>query len=149
MQSYIIKNTILNWIVILLLRIIYLRKYFPRIQRLYHNLFGIITRPNEYEGLSGASWLFMGAGVTVYLFDEKIAIIALLIMSLSDSAAALIGIKYGATRLFNKSLEGTLAFFITTFMILHFLSPASLILVPIIDKDPCNVLRITSACLND
>ena len=129
------KDMMLKWVIlvsILFPLFDYLRKYLPRIQRLYHNLFGIITRPNEYEGLSGASWVFMGAGVTVYLFNEKIAIIALLIMSLSDSAAALIGIKYGTTRLFNKSLEGTLAFFITTFMILHFLSPASLMLTLIV-----------------
>jgi len=129
------KDMMLKWVIlvsILFPLLDYLRKYFPRIQQLYHNLFGIITRPNEYEGLSGASWVFMGAGVTVYLFNEKIAIIALLIMSLSDSSAALIGIKYGTTRLFNKSLEGTLAFFITTYMILYFLSPASLMLILIV-----------------
>ena len=129
------KAILLPWLLlvsILLPLLDYLRKYFPRLQQIYYNLFGIITRPNEYEGLSGASWVFMGAGVTVYLFNEKVAIIALLIMSLSDSAAALIGIKYGTTRLFNKSLEGTIAFFITTYMILILLSPASLILTLIV-----------------
>ena len=126
------KTILLPWLLlvsILLPLLDYLRKYFPRLQQIYYNLFGIITRPNEYEGLSGASWVFMGAGVTVYLFNEKVAIIALLIMSLSDSAAALIGIKYGTTRLFNKSLEGTLVFFISTYLIIFLLSSASVMLL--------------------
>ena len=126
------KDMMLKWVIlvsILFPLFDYLRKYLPRIQRLYHNLFGIITRPNEYEGLSGASWVFIGAGVTVYLFNEKIAIIALLIMSLSDSAAALIGMKYGQTQLFNKSLEGSIAFFTTTYFIIILLTPASLIVI--------------------
>ena len=79
--------------------------------------------------LSGSSWVFMGAGFTAYLFNEKVAVIALLVMSLSDSSAALIGIKYGTTRLFNKSLEGTLAFLISTYLIIFLLSSASLMLL--------------------
>ena len=105
------------------------RKYIPLLKELYFKLFGIITRPYEHQVLSGASWVFMGAGFTAYLFNEKVAVIALLVMSLSDSAAALIGIKYGTTRLFNKSLEGTLAFFISTYLIIFLLSSASLMLL--------------------
>ena len=104
----------------------YSRKYIPYLKTIYISLFGIITRPYEYQGLSGASWVFMGAGVTTYLFNEEVAVIALLVMSLSDSAAAIIGIKFGNTRLFNKSLEGSLAFFITTYMIIFYLSIASI-----------------------
>ena len=109
----------------------YSRKYIPYLKTIYISLFGIITRPYEYQGLSGASWVFMGAGVTTYLFNEKVAVIALLVMSLSDSAAAIIGIKFGNTRLFNKSLEGSLAFFITTYMIIFSLSIASMLLTSI------------------
>ena len=105
------------------------RKYIPSIKKLYFKLFGIVTRPYEYQVLSGASWVFMGAGLTAYLFNEKVAVIALLVMSLSDSAAALIGIKYGTTRLFNKSLEGTFAFLISSYLIIIILSSASLMLL--------------------
>ena len=105
------------------------RKYIPFLKKLYFKLFGIITRPYEHQMLSGASWVFMGAGVTAYVFNEKVAVIALLVMSLSDSAAALIGLKYGTTRLFNKSLEGTFAFLISTYLIIFLLSSASLMLL--------------------
>ena len=118
------KDAMLPWIlaVAILFPILdWLRKYIPLLKKLYFKLFGIVTRPYEHQVLSGASWVFMGAGLTAYLFNEKVAIIALLIMSLSDSAAALIGIKYGTTRLFNKSLEGTLVFLISTYLIIFFL----------------------------
>ena len=43
-------------------------------------------------------------------------------MSLSDSIAALVGIKFGKTQLFSKSLEGSTAFFITATIIVFSLS---------------------------
>ena len=71
---------------------------------IYYKLFTIVTRPHEKNKLSGASWVFIASAVTTVLFNEKIAIISLLTMSLSDSAAAIIGIRYGSTKLYNKSL---------------------------------------------
>ena len=126
------KDTMLPWVlaVAILFPILdKLRKYISLLSKIYFILFGIITRPYEYQVLSGASWVFIGAGFTAYLFNEKVAVIALLVMSLSDSSAALIGIKYGTTRLFNKSLEGTLAFLISTYLIIFLLSSASLMLL--------------------
>ena len=126
------KDVLLPWIIavaILFPILDFSRKYMPLLKKLYFKLFGIVTRPYEYQVLSGASWVFMGAGFTAYMFNEKVAVIALLTMSLSDSAAALIGIKYGTTRLFNKSLEGTLVFFISTYLIIFLLSSASVMLL--------------------
>jgi len=105
----------------------YLRRHFTILQYLYLKIFSNVTRPHESNKLSGASWVFMGSAITILLFSENIAIISILIMSLSDSAAAIIGIKYGKTKLFNKSLEGSFAFIITAALIIFTLSPASLI----------------------
>ena len=44
-------------------------------------------------------------------------------MSFSDSAAAIIGKKYGKTKIFNKTLEGSFAFLITSFIIVIFFIP--------------------------
>ena len=123
------KDVLLPWIIavaILFPILDWLRQYLPILKKLYFKLFGIVTRPYEHQVLSGASWVFMGAGLTAYLFNEKVAIIALFVMSLSDSAAALIGIKYGNTRLFNKSLEGSLVFLISTYLIIFLLSYQSI-----------------------
>ncbi len=112
----------------------YLRRRIPTLKHFYFALFGKVIRPQENKTLSGAAWVFMGASITIFmtsinLFSERAAVIALLVMSWSDSAAAIIGIKYGATKLFNKSLEGTLAFFITTYVIISLLAPLSFIKV--------------------
>ena len=100
------------------------RKYIPIIKKIYFMLFRNVTRPQEYQNLSGASWVFIGAACTLFLFNENVTIIALLVMSISDSAAAIIGIRYGKTKLFNKSLEGSIAFFISASIIIFSLSPA-------------------------
>ena len=100
------------------------RKYIPFLKKLYSFCFGKVSRPYEYQRLSGSSWVFIGVAVTVLLFEEKVAIISLLVMSISDSAAAIVGIKYGKTKLFNKSLEGSVAFFISASLIIFSLSPA-------------------------
>ena len=119
------KHAIIPWIIaiaIIFPIIDYSRKYFSFLNHISNIFFKIITRPHEYQGLSGASWVLLGAGTTLYIFNEKIAIIAILILGLSDSASALIGIKYGNTHLFNKSLEGSLAFLISTYIILFLFS---------------------------
>ena len=106
----------------------YSKKYIPFIKKIYFSLFVFVTRLYEHRELSGASWVFMGAGFTTCIFNEEVAVIALLVMSLSDSVAAIIGIKYGSTKLFNKSLEGSLAFFITTYLIICIFTPATIIM---------------------
>ena len=146
------KDAMLPWVIavaILFPILDWLRKYIPLLKKLYFILFGIITRPYEHQVLSGASWVFMGAGFTAYLFNEKVAVIALLIMSLSDSAAALIGIQYGTTRLFNKSLEGTLAFLIITYLIIFLLSSASLMLLLIVSITATAIELLSTPKFND
>ena len=49
---------------------------------------------------------------------------SLLVMSISDSFAAIIGIKYGKTKIYrDKSLEGSFAFLGATLIILSFFVP--------------------------
>jgi dolichol kinase len=68
--------------------------------------------------VSGAAWVFSGAALTILLFREDIVIVSLLVLSLADSAAAIVGLKYGNTKLFQKSLEGSIAFFLTSLVII-------------------------------
>ena len=60
--------------------------------------------------------------------DKSIIMASLLTMSIADSFAAIIGIKYGITKIYNnKSLEGSFAFFIISFFILNiFISTLSI-----------------------
>ena len=115
------KINVLPWLIFFALLfplLDYIRRYALFLKKIYYYLFGFVTRKHEENAFSGATWVFIGSAVTLLLFDEKIAIISLLIMSLADSAAAIIGIKFGKTKLFNKSLEGSCAFFLVSASIL-------------------------------
>tara|TARA_B100002051_G_scaffold209726_1_gene201242 strand:+ start:794 stop:1375 length:582 start_codon:yes stop_codon:yes gene_type:complete len=101
----------------------FLRIYTKQVQRIYNFLFKEVTRDFEYCRLTGASYVMIGALIVLSIFESRICIPALLIMSFSDSAAAIIGKKYGKTKIFDKTLEGSLAFLLTSFVIVIFFIP--------------------------
>jgi len=125
MLWYLGKDIFQPWIIfcaIILPILDYGRRYNKLLYRIYNNLFITFTRPIEQRILSGASWVIIGAAVTIFIFNENTAIIGLLVLSIADSVAAIVGIKFGKTQLFSKSLEGSTAFFITATIIVFSLS---------------------------
>tara|TARA_Y100001970_G_C14004888_1_gene735317 strand:+ start:315 stop:896 length:582 start_codon:yes stop_codon:yes gene_type:complete len=126
------KDNVLPWLIFFALffpLLDYLRRYVLFLKKLYYYIFGYVTRKHEEASFSGATWVFIGSAITLLLFNENIAIISLLILSLSDSAAAIIGIKFGKTKLFKKSLEGSCAFFIVSASILIVLTDINFIVI--------------------
>ncbi len=102
------------------------RHYISIVEKIYSSLFDRVTRSVEKEknNVTGASYYLLGCLITVYFFqDISIIISSLLIMSISDSFAALIGIRYGNTKIYNgKTLEGSFAFLLSTIIILSIFS---------------------------
>ena len=128
MLWYFGKDTFQPWIIscaIILPILDYGRRHNKFLYRIYSNLFITFTRPIEQGILSGASWVIIGAAVTIFIFNENTAIIGLLVLSIADSAAAIVGIKFGKTQLYSKSLEGSTAFFITATIIVFSFSLSS------------------------
>ena len=97
----------------------YLRINNKTISNFYNIYFQSITRSFESKKLTGATFVFWGALLTYILFDQKVAGIALIVMSLADAMAAIVGVGFGKTKLLNKSLEGSFVFFMTTLFILY------------------------------
>ena len=123
------RDVLLPWLIsaaVILPSLDYWRHNNTLLKRIYFSLFKIVTRPHEYKKITGASWVFMGAAFTAYIFNSNAAAIGMLVMSLADSAAALVGIPYGKTKLFKKSLEGSTAFFVTAFLIITSFSGLSI-----------------------
>lgn len=83
--------------------------------------FGGMLRKHERKKkkliLNGASWVLISAVLTVLVFPKVIAVIAFMILIVSDISAALIGRKWGKTKLGKKSLEGTIAFMVSGFLV--------------------------------
>lgn len=66
----------------------------------------------EHFQFTGAIYVLVSALLCLCLFDKVVAAIALTVMLISDSAAALVGRSVGRIKIYkNKTLEGTLAFF--------------------------------------
>jgi dolichol kinase len=93
------------------------RYLFPGMAKTFYSLFGFLLREHEKDGkkknLNGATYVFISAVICVLLFPKIFFITAFAVLIISDSSAALIGRKFGKHKFLYKSLEGTLAFFIT------------------------------------
>lgn len=80
--------------------------------------FGFMVRPAEWRRITGATYVLLGALLTVWLFPKPIAISALLVAHLADAVASLAGQRFGRKRFLGKTLEGSLAFFLTAFAVI-------------------------------
>lgn len=89
-----------------------------RVRDFIYVVFGKMLRPHEkgYFVLNGASWVLISAFVCILIFPKIITITAFSILIISDISAALIGRKFGRHRLFDKSVEGTLAFIVSAIL---------------------------------
>jgi dolichol kinase len=81
------------------------------------HFFGRVLREKEGQTLMGSTYFIFASILTILLFPKPIAIVSLLILILSDTAAALIGRSFGRIPIFGKTLEGSLAFFASSLLI--------------------------------
>lgn len=95
-----------------------LRANVNKLQQLYENYFGKLTRESEKrDHFNGATFLFIGFSASIILFEQHIAIMAMLLLALADSFAAIIGKTYGTHGKFGKTYTGSLAFFAIAMLI--------------------------------
>ena len=109
--------TLLLPITLLFILLDYLRLINKKIKMMYDFYFGYVTRSEESKKITGASYVFLSSSIIIFFFSKEIAICSLLIMSVSDTLAALIGRKYGIIKLNDKTLEGSLVFFVSSLLI--------------------------------
>ena len=92
-----------------------------RLQQIVDGLFGKMLRAHEMDGeekhLSGASYMLLAACGCILFLPKIIAITAFSVLIISDTAAALVGRKWGEHKLLDKSVEGTLAFVASGIMV--------------------------------
>jgi dolichol kinase len=92
-----------------------LRLNFRIVGKYFHLIFSELLRKGEKRNaLTGATYLFIGITASIILFPKYVAITAVLILTLSDTAAAVVGRKFGRNKIGNKSVEGSAAFFAVT-----------------------------------
>jgi dolichol kinase len=79
--------------------------------------FGRVLREEEKSAFMGSTYFIFSTILTILLFPKSIAIASLFILILSDTAAALVGKGIGKVKVFGKTVEGSIAFLITSLLI--------------------------------
>jgi len=96
----------------------------PETGKVFYKLFGFLLREHELDhkkkNLNGATYVLISALISVLIFPKVIFISAFSILIISDSAAALVGRKFGRRKFLQKSFEGTLTFFVSACIVILF-----------------------------
>lgn len=81
-------------------------------------------RVRTHFQVSGSMYVLAAAIICTMLFSKPVAALSLTIMLTSDACAALFGKAFGTRKLYkSKSLEGTVAFFLCTLIIMILFTP--------------------------
>lgn len=109
-----------------------------------------IIREHEVSGgFTGASYILTTSTITILFFPKTIAIAALVFIIIGDSAAALIGRKYGRHRYMGgKSLEGSAACLVSSFLA-SLLVPGLPVMAGLIGAFTATVAEACSGSLDD
>jgi len=88
-----------------------------RFSRWLKNLLHLVLRPHEDDRFSGGTHILAAGALCAILFAKPIAVAALICIILGDTAAAFVGMSIGRIKIFwNKTLEGSLAFFVASLL---------------------------------
>jgi len=80
-----------------------------------------LERPGVFPG-KGAVYFVLSALVTLILFPSVVAAQGILILSVLDGMATILGLRYGRIRIINhKSIEGSCGAILVTFVVLLFI----------------------------
>lgn len=92
------------------------RRLIPGVNDRLMKLYGKVAHPHEWHRVNSATWFTTALLLLALTGRPMLAAIACAVLGLADPAAALVGRRYGRTRLVNgRSLEGSLAFFVVGF----------------------------------
>jgi dolichol kinase len=101
-----------------LLMVDLLRHFHPGMASLFRKyFFGRVLRDEEKPTLMGSTYFIFSTILTILLFPKSIAMASLLVLILSDTAAALVGKGIGRIQILGKTLEGSMAFLFTSLLI--------------------------------
>ena len=85
----------------------------PRVRTFFYYFFGRLVRDHERYNLLGATYVLLACLICAYAFSKPVAVASLCFLIVGDTVAALVGKRFGRIPIFTKSLEGSLACFVS------------------------------------
>jgi len=95
-------------------------------KKFFYRFFGLMLRKHEIRNFTGATYLMVSVVICIAFLPPQIAFVALACLAIGDSSAAIIGMPFGKRKFkgTSKSLEGSLACFVSTYIFaLFFIHP--------------------------
>ncbi len=90
----------------------------PSFNKIFIRVVGQLLKENEYNQIHGSISYILANLILFFFFTKETIVIASLILMVCDPIAAYFGIYYGKRKLIHgKSLEGLLAFLISSFVV--------------------------------
>ncbi len=95
-----------------------------RLKPIYRLIYFFEREKNLKRPSIQALWLNLGVFLSFLLFPRECSAVGVVITAVGDGFAGIVGYYFGRTKVGNKSLEGTLAFFVSSgLVLLPFLGP--------------------------
>ncbi|MCX8075479.1 MAG: phosphatidate cytidylyltransferase [Aquificaceae bacterium] len=111
--------TLLLFLLVILLNILtVLRVGIDRLSFYYGLVYGLEREKNYSKPSIQALWANLGIFLSFLLFGKESAMVSVVVLAVGDAFASIVGMKYGKTRIGSRSIEGTFAFFLSTFIVL-------------------------------
>jgi len=118
------RETALTVLLLLFLGFLFvdlLRRYHRGTSSLFQRyIIGTVLRENETHRLMGSTYFLLASVLVILLFSKPIAMVSVLILIISDTCAAWVGRGIGRVAIFEKTLEGSLAFLLSALLIVWF-----------------------------
>ncbi len=87
----------------------------------YYDLIYKLERDKNYSKPSiQALWANLGIFLSYLFFGKEAALVSVVVLAVGDAFAGFVGINYGKRKIGNKSLEGSIAFFLSSLLALLF-----------------------------
>jgi dolichol kinase len=95
-----------------------IRIKYPEFRSIFSEVSKYLLRAEEQLKESASIPFLMGILLTILTFPKYMALVAIFTLAISDPFSAVFGILFGKTKIKeNRSLEGCIAFFATTFLV--------------------------------
>ena len=95
-----------------------LRAKYKGVTRFFMIFLGKFAHPHEHHRVNSSTWFCTALGIMSLTTMPLAASVGIMVLGLADPVAAIVGRRYGRTKLYaSRTLEGSMAFVVTGFVI--------------------------------
>ena len=120
------------------------------ISKIFEKYLSFMMRSFEKKGsLTGSTWVFVGALITIILVPQPFSLLALFFLAFGDTLAALVGMKFPLIKIGSKTLSGSIACFIMCLFVGLILDFEISIEIILIGAFSATIVELISIKIND